>query len=67
MADKVMVLTFDWDGTVKKETSVFTGKKCTEQTKFIEEALSGKAKGQRKFKPEYYNTYDNENRLRVTS
>lgn len=67
MADKVMILTFDWDGTVKKETSGFTGKKCTEQTMFIEEALSGKAKGPRKFKPEYYKFYDNKNKLRITS
>lgn len=40
--DPELILTFNWDGTVDKETTGFSGKKCTETTKFIEEALHGK-------------------------
>jgi Protein of unknown function (DUF2997) len=47
-----MILTFGFDGSVKKETKGFTGKTCVDETKFIEEAL-GNAKD-RKFKSEYY-------------
>jgi hypothetical protein len=47
-----MILTFDFDGTVKKETKGFVGKTCVDKTKFIEEAL-GDANG-RKYKSEYY-------------
>lgn len=39
---KEITLVFEWDGkTVHKETSGFSGKSCTEETKFIEEELSG--------------------------
>lgn len=66
MPKKTMTLTFGWDGSVKKETSGFTGKKCTERTKFIEEALGGKTT-KRTFKPEYYATGDSEEKLTVNS
>ena len=47
-----VILTFNWDGTVEKEAIGFQGKTCTEQTKFLEEALG--ATGEKKrFKPEY--------------
>ena len=46
-------LIFEWDGkTVHKETTGFTGKSCTEQTKFIEEALNGQNQ-KRRYKAEY--------------
>ena len=48
-----LILTFEWDGTVKKETKGFIGNECTAKTKFIEEALGGKTKNLRK-KAEYY-------------
>ena len=47
-----LILTFNWDGTVVKETTGFSGKKCTEIMKFIEEALHGKNL-KRTFKREY--------------
>jgi len=45
-------LTFKNDGTVRKETTGFTGGSCVEKTKFLDDALSGKAN--RQYKPEYY-------------
>lgn len=48
-----LILTFNEDGTVSKETKGFVGKECVEKTKFIEEAL-GKKKGERRYKAEYY-------------
>jgi hypothetical protein len=48
-----LILTFEWDGTVKKETKGFTGSECTSKTKFIDEALGGKTKNLRK-KAIYY-------------
>jgi len=52
MAKEISV-TFDWDGKgVHKETFGFEGKACTEETKFIEDALKGQ-KQKRKFKAEY--------------
>jgi len=47
-----IILTFEWDGTVTKETQGFVGKECASGTKFIEDAL-GITKN-RKFKAEYY-------------
>lgn len=47
-----LILTFNWNGTVEKETKNFEGKSCTEVTKFIEEAL-GATDENRRFKPEY--------------
>jgi hypothetical protein len=59
-----LLLTFEWDGkTVHKETSGFEGKKCTEITKFIEDALNGTDK-KITFKPEFYRkTPDSGNRI----
>lgn len=45
-----IILTFNWDGTVEKETKGFTGKACVSATKFIEDAL-GEA-GERRMKKE---------------
>lgn len=56
---KEIILTFDWDGTVKKETKGFTGNECVSKTKFIEEAL-GKSSNRRK-KSEYFE-YKEENK-----
>ena len=51
-------ITFEWDGeTVNKETSGFKGKKCTEVTKFIEDALAGKDQ-KITYKSEYYQRED---------
>jgi hypothetical protein len=47
-----IILTFDFDGTVKKETKGFVGKSCVDQTKFIEEALGVVDK--RRYKSEFY-------------
>jgi hypothetical protein len=47
-----MVLIFNEDGTVHKETRGFKGKSCVDKTKFIEEALG--IAGERKFKAEYH-------------
>jgi hypothetical protein len=54
MADsREIVVTFDWDGKgVHKETFGFEGKACTEETKFVEDALKG-SNLKRKFKAEY--------------
>ena len=50
-----IVVTFDWDGKgVHKETNGFVGKACTDETKFVEEALKG-SKQKRRFKAEYLN------------
>jgi len=50
---KEITLVFEWDGkTVHKETSGFTGKSCTDETKFVEEELGGKVT-KRKFKAAY--------------
>jgi len=49
---KEIILTFNPDGTVTKETKGFTGKSCVKDTAFIEEAL-GKP-GKRRLKSEYY-------------
>lgn len=55
---KEILLTFEWDGkNVHKEAIGYTdgtGKSCTEETRFIDEAL-GKAKNKR-YKAEYYAT-----------
>ncbi len=61
-----IIMTFDWDGTIKKETKGFIGKKCTEQTKFLE-AL-GVAQNRRK-KASYYeeNTKVNTHRRKLKS
>lgn len=53
-----LILTFNEDGTVSKETKGFVGKSCIEKTKFIEDAL-GKAKN-RRLKSEYYDEADQE-------
>ena len=58
-----LILTFDFDGTIKKETKGFTGKTCTSQTKFIEEAL-GEAKD-RRFKSEYYEEATDSDRTKL--
>lgn len=47
-----IILTFNWDGTVEKQTRGFKGKSCVKATKFIEDAL-GEA-GERKYTKEYY-------------
>jgi hypothetical protein len=48
-----VTLTFEWDGkTVHKETKGFTGKACTEKTKFLDDALG--TVQDRKYKAEYY-------------
>jgi hypothetical protein len=47
-----LILTFNWDGTVEKETVGFEGKGCTAATDFIEKALSAKNEKKR-MKPEY--------------
>jgi hypothetical protein len=52
-----LTLTFKNDGTVRKETTGFTGGSCVERTRFIDNALAGKA--DRQYKPEYYHD-DNE-------
>lgn len=60
-----LILTFDFDGTIHKETKGFVGKSCVDKTKFIEEAL-GKPKN-RKMKAEYYDEKEeerNEERLK---
>ena len=50
-----VVVTFDWDGKgVHKETFGFVGKACTDETKFVEEALKGSTQ-KRRFKAEYLN------------
>lgn len=53
-----LIMTFGWDGTVKKETRGFVGTDCVEKTKFIEEALGDS--GKRKFKAEYYDKPEQE-------
>ncbi len=58
-----MILTFEWDGTVKKETKGFVGSECIAKTKFIEEAL-GTAKNRRK-KAEYYESKEKENERKL--
>jgi hypothetical protein len=52
MAEKEVIMTFNWDGTIEKEAKGFEGKSCTEVTDFIEKALSAKNQKKR-FKPEY--------------
>jgi hypothetical protein len=47
-----MHLTFNFDGTVRKETSGFSGEACLKKTKFIEEALG--TVGKRTMKEEFY-------------
>jgi Protein of unknown function (DUF2997) len=47
-----VILTFKFDGTVKKETKGFVGTDCVDKTKFIEEALGVADK--RKYTTEYY-------------
>lgn len=56
-----MVLIFNEDGTVYKETRGFKGKSCVEKTKFIEDAL-GTAKD-RKFKAEYHESESQSDKL----
>lgn len=60
-----MILTFNPDGTVKKETKGFLGNDCVTKTKFIEEALG--ESGTRKFKAEYYEGEQEQQRGRVRS
>jgi len=48
-----IILTFNDDGSVTKETKGFIGKKCVDDTKFLEDAL-GKRKGERRYKAKYY-------------
>ena len=50
--DPELILTFNLDGTVEKETVNFEGKSCTEMTAFLEEAVKAKDV-KRQFKPEY--------------
>lgn len=50
-----IILTFNPDGTIKKETKGFVGKTCVSVTKFIEEAL-GEA-SDRQYKSEYYDEH----------
>jgi hypothetical protein len=47
-----IILTFNTDGTIKKETKGFIGKTCVSDTKFIEEALGETS--DRQYKSEYY-------------
>jgi len=49
---KEVIMIFNPNGTVTKETKGFTGKCCVKETAFIEEAL-GKP-GKRRLKSEYY-------------
>lgn len=48
MADAELILTFNEDGTVHKETTGFVGTECESRTKFIDEALKGKRKNFRR-------------------
>jgi len=48
MDDPRMILTFNEDGTVDKETFGFEGMECTKQTQFVEDALKGKRKNFRR-------------------
>ena len=50
--ERIVILTFNWDGTVEKEAIGFEGKSCSEQTDFLEKALGAKNQNKR-FKPEY--------------
>lgn len=64
---KEMILTFGFDGSVKKETVGFKGTSCTKDTEFIEIAL-GTAKDDRKLKSEYYEKpNDQQESLRIKS
>jgi hypothetical protein len=47
-----MVLIFNEDGSVYKETRGFKGKSCVDKTKFIEDALG--VASDRKLKAEYH-------------
>lgn len=47
-----IILTFNWDGTIKKETKGFVGKECVNKTKFLEDALG--TASDRRYKAEYY-------------
>jgi hypothetical protein len=53
-----LILTFKFDGTVKKETKDFTGSDCIRKTKFIDEALGKVTK--RTLKSEYYDSEQTE-------
>jgi hypothetical protein len=53
-----LILTFKFDGTVKKETKGFTGSNCITKTKFIEDALGKVAKCT--LKSEYYESEQSE-------
>jgi len=64
MATPELTITFNWDGTVQKETSGFEGKSCTEKTAFIEEALKAKDE-KRTFKSEYYQQPVKTERIRL--
>lgn len=48
-----LILTFNEDGSVTKETKGFIGTECVKKTKFLEDAL-GKRKGERRLKASYY-------------
>lgn len=54
-----IILTFNFDGTVKKQTKGFTGGDCIKKTKFIEEAL-GEA-GERTMTKEFYDRPEENN------
>jgi hypothetical protein len=50
-----LTMVFEFDGkTIHKETSGFEGKLCTEQTDFLDKALSQGKEEKRYFKPEYH-------------
>ena len=53
-----LIMTFKFDGTVKKETKGFTGSDCITKTKFIDEALGKVTK--RTLKSEYYDSEQSE-------
>jgi len=54
-----IILTFNEDGSVTKETKGFIGKECVDKTEFLEEAL-GKKKGERRLKASYYEEKEQE-------
>jgi|WetSurMetagenome_2_1015567.scaffolds.fasta_scaffold225446_3 hypothetical protein len=63
MSEPTLILTFNKDGSVEKETTGFNGKSCTEVTQFIEKAL-GAVNENKRFKPEYTRSNaPNQNRI----
>jgi len=60
-----IILTFEQDGTVHKETKGFTGGDCVKKTEFLEKALG--TAGKRTLKAEYYarETEKNSDHLRA--